>query len=1354
MPEVSHSTPEIERREEERSVERSSVESLFENDRESFWREQIVEHVRNVRRQQKEKAALQAIKGDGATEPKQIPLPANIAQLAAGGRYIFSEKRSGQRRRALERTWWKWAHGIEDVENVQEAVDCIETLGKTEDIERPPLTSYMRKYLDESILEHPAKILGALQVVGVQFRDWPFSLFPRRRTKAVEESDASQVRTMQNIMVEARGFEDVLYSLGEIISWQPLESEQEIVQILPVLGNHELLASFRNEAMRNQLAQLMSIFSTPRFDQLPVFERALANPKLLKFIPLAKLAYDEYGGGYSHLKPTVGVLMAGERLEEKGILDAISVIEESGISIDRDFLLEIARICNMSILSPEKLSQDEIKEREEQLNIKVESLSREVQNFYEIILAHPKRQAVLKELHQNFGIQFDVRGFLLDENMSMQEKEQIESIATALYMVQPERKKLGIPIRVITRIQNNPSELRKLLDPEFYHFLHQIENWGYKIVNVEMGSSALATAKREPINRDSLYSLFDASREVYKHPRFQELLGLVGENGTENKAELLVNFGADFIGEADFKRLFSLEEDEWRLLVAILRKTREFYLEQQHRIINLTEIFDDYHEQGIKDFLSLSEEEQGKILELLLESSPGRKFRNILYFARIQKEKPKVFEMIQTVLFYLSELTSEEMEILASYEDSADQVREFIQWAFHANQNNRLLTQEIFFIIDYRDVVRRLVGEYKIPFTDCVHNFKALPIAEELLFAPDAPAPQFFGKVNYQFQLQDAMAIKNFFQAVDQDDFLLIRDRYHLSFSEGITNPSFINFLSKLEKGESVKNEEMDSMGQQLNWAQAARLFIDTDYQAFDRIAQTPDDDAEKPSDVIRKFVEKYPASDKGKTIAVLAAAREFLDEDAPSQTIKRTCEQLKFFSSIIDRYDVSRAPLGIRASIGMEYEVTRGIVDGFQERHPFSPYKKSVQEISKHADVGQGVDALHEFATTPTDNPYLLLLELQLLQDLDFFDFNFEHPGYDRSSRGMHLTIGGERGCSKSVQANFLQNALVISGWGGMNVGYAIDRLSGGRGTQLRLRPVGYGLESHNFFIHERPSVEMRALSIDRWEPLERTILTSFYGAMAIQAVEEYCASFDPLDIFSEITEEQLQSPQSLLNFLKKKKILRKKIEGTRVQSILFEWFRLQVNLVNALRDHNENFVANETQGYEDSQGRWIEPSDFGGEHNAARFESILHSNGMSIPDDVERYLEGLKLSNDFFFTEVFLGDVNTLTRIANLFVKPPMIRKGATDDRAANAHVNAFAALKTTKIDAQHIEEADSDLLKQSVFTRTSEPRRGYYAFQGGSDRLLMHRVQICLMNFLRNLQNIIETHGVEEKILKRAA
>jgi hypothetical protein len=167
-------------------------------------------------------------------------------------------------------------------------------------------------------------------------------------------------------------------------------------------------------------------------------------------------------------------------------------------------------------------------------------------------------------------------------------------------------------------------------------------------------------------------------------------------------------------------------------------------------------------------------------------------------------------------------------------------------------------------------------------------------------------------------------------------------------------------------------------------------------------------------------------------------------------------------------------------------------------------------------------------------------------------------------------------------------------------------------------------------------------------------------------------------------------------------------------------------------VEDHNKNFLDNETSGYLDEKGDWVETTEFGGQNNRARFEEVVKgSSGYTFT--VEEYAtHKLQIAPEALFSVADSEWVNKLTSITNLFLKPS---KESGGDQA-----NVLAMLETTKLESGRLEDKKESYLKSSVFDTKGDRRQGYYNLQGGSKKLITHRVQQLLLNFNSRMEQIL--------------
>ncbi|MDD3302018.1 MAG: hypothetical protein PHN31_00540 [Candidatus Gracilibacteria bacterium] len=335
----------------------------------------------------------------------------------------------------------------------------------------------------------------------------------------------------------------------------------------------------------------------------------------------------------------------------------------------------------------------------------------------------------------------------------------------------------------------------------------------------------------------------------------------------------------------------------------------------------------------------------------------------------------------------------------------------------------------------------------------------------------------------------------------------------------------------------------------------------------------------------LKDFIDTYHIKDKGRTIVTLMITKEirdsfqiFNDNKGKEQVdylkieevFKIVQEKLKKYRKKIDLYKNQQ----IKTSIGLEYEVTESIAKGYLESIG-SDYKNDIEIISEYADVAEGNDAVHEIATNPTDNPYLLILEMKLLDDLDFIDLNFKKEDYAKGSRGVHFTVGGEQGIGLDEKTNFIQNILIAGNFGGLNAGEDVINL----GLYSTITEKIYNCEIL-FGDKETKCVEYRSLGIDKKEQFERLIISLFNLNMTLQLAKKHLGKkLDYLFGVSNLTLEKYK--KLLINSYKKNPDLDEKIIIN-----IFEYLKLIKDIHFIIKRHNTDFIYNETTTVDNQRG------------------------------------------------------------------------------------------------------------------------------------------------------------------------
>ena len=489
--------------------------------------------------------------------------------------------------------------------------------------------------------------------------------------------------------------------------------------------------------------------------------------------------------------------------------------------------------------------------------------------------------------------------------------------------------------------------------------------------------------------------------------------------------------------------------------------------------------------------------------------------------------------------------------------------------------------------------------------------------------------------------------------------------------------------------------------------------------------------DESRPEDVeslknISIFINKYDKENKGRTIAVMLFAREYLPERSLNEVVNRVATYLRKYEEVIEKNSYKNIPEGLKASIGMEYEITSSTDKAYQELTSRPSLASDIAIISEAARIGSGNDAVYEIATKPTDNPYLMLLEMGLLHDIEYVDLNFNRSEYyQKGARGFHLTIGGEKGLVVNQATNFLQNSIIAASWGGVQAGETGHKVNGGRGVSLRGREAG---SSHNvpFFDKQTSSVELRSLSIDTQETLQRAVTTAFNGAIAIQAFEA-CFQDKSLDVLNLMKNED--GRRYIEEILSK--------NDKKVAELARTWLNLITEVDKAANRHKESFLDDEMFGYLDDNGVLVDNYDFGGQYNKDRFESIITNIDPTL--SLKEYVNTTQIDTSELFNSFSVDLSDKLIKINNLYLKPGTKADGEKKSIFKGDHANAMSMLKTTKLDNANLED-NEDFFDKTIFDTDGKKRKGYYCLQGASELMLTHAVQRALMDFNSKIETMV--------------
>lgn len=541
-----------------------------------------------------------------------------------------------------------------------------------------------------------------------------------------------------------------------------------------------------------------------------------------------------------------------------------------------------------------------------------------------------------------------------------------------------------------------------------------------------------------------------------------------------------------------------------------------------------------------------------------------------------------------------------------------------------------------------------------------------------------------------------------------------------LAILEGTKNKEHFNRFYQ-EKFKEIDRENERSTILQL-WEVFSLIIAKNNYEFFDTLVEK-----EVPLwKTIQNFIEQNTIGEKWKTIATLLFSSELNKSyqswlDINVATIcKKVYKRLTSYENIINIY--KNIPEEIKTSIGIEYEVTKSIAKAYQERTE-SNYKSDIEILSAYSGIAKWSDAIHEIATRPSDNPYLILLELKLLHELDFVDLNFEHEDYNKWSRSYHATVWWKYGIKYNETANLIQNTLIMSNLWGINAGKEVIKVN--RYSNIRDKWT----DCEAVFWEKTPTTEFRSLAIDTTESFERTLLSLFNLWIGKQAIDKY-TDINQKNIINIPTQNITEYKEYLLE----KKLIKEEINDEKIREIIYEFGKFWKQTIQSTENHNENFYDQETSWYLDE--RWIRIDNFlENRQNKEMFDNIVWWTTTNNPKEYIQEKSFIKL--DELYTTITPELVNKMTFINNLYLKPP------TQEISA---INAENVLETTKESNEYrtFNDQNKQAMRKTIFDHIdeqSQERKGIYYIQWSSEKMIVNEIQQSILDYNENIQNILK-------------
>jgi len=501
-------------------------------------------------------------------------------------------------------------------------------------------------------------------------------------------------------------------------------------------------------------------------------------------------------------------------------------------------------------------------------------------------------------------------------------------------------------------------------------------------------------------------------------------------------------------------------------------------------------------------------------------------------------------------------------------------------------------------------------------------------------------------------------------------------------------------------------------------------------------ISESPEELPEQIKNVLEEFQIKYGY--KGKTLVSLAVVAYGIE--SPENFLKK----MQKIETILDKYDPASIPDGGHVSMGIEYEVTDSVGEEYKEKSSLG-YKGDITLITQSSNLGVGgggANCIHEIYTKPTYNPYVLLAETQLLQEAGLFDLNFNK--YPLASRGYHLSLVGDSGLKVDQNMYFLNNMMTAAQLTGITAGKDVHSTK-----DVHVK----SFEHFNDKEQGGSRCELKGMSTDSVEQFERSIITSHHAGIAIQLSNKYLG--EGLHVFEDLP----VTAQEFEGKITTEGLLTTSFKTDKERDMVYEWIKLQHDMVRATERQNKHFLDTEFQGgtvYEN--GEYVETS----EHILAKENrNRLITEKMS----QEELHESVKIDSEDLFGRQTSQFVNALTHLNNFFllkaVTPSdsqyitIMEPDGTEKKILNlSNISSVFLMKNEGYktrDGDGFKQQTGSIFEKSILDYNGELRDGYYNTAGTSEEMMINKSQILLARFNNKMGELLKQEEVQRDSLQ---
>ena len=306
--------------------------------------------------------------------------------------------------------------------------------------------------------------------------------------------------------------------------------------------------------------------------------------------------------------------------------------------------------------------------------------------------------------------------------------------------------------------------------------------------------------------------------------------------------------------------------------------------------------------------------------------------------------------------------------------------------------------------------------------------------------------------------------------------------------------------------------------------------------------------------------------------------------------------KKIEDYQKVFDIYPEDKIPDWLKISIWLEFEMTKLYLDRYKDT-TWNDYKEVVNRIVKYAKVGIEREWEYEFATKPSTNPMVALLEIHLLQELNLLDINDMQKlswnvsvvknkvleswddwwdsdmgvGYaSRNGTWYHLNVWSDTDIWVSENIRFIQYlCTILPRWW----------ISNGENVTYVNWYNNLGSKDSKFYVfpnsNDKNYVELRTYSVDDVELFEKNVIFNTYAIMWSQAQKK--VSKVKSKIICELKDnENINSANDLMCYLEDNKLF-KNNQDFKSRKIAAEFMFMQICVLRAINDYNRNFIDNE---------------------------------------------------------------------------------------------------------------------------------------------------------------------------------